>query len=177
MRGPRFTEADAQCAFDAWGCNCGPSALAVVMGMRLDEVRPHLKGFDEKRYTNPLMMYDALRSIGRPWRRLNVRSVAPGLRDRWFWPCFGLSRIQWEGPWTEPGVPIQARYRKTHWVGVMRANRGVGIWDINAMNNGSGWCSLEDWTRVLVPAITAQYKRASGAWHITHSIEVGAPIP
>jgi hypothetical protein len=172
VRGPRFTEADAQRAFDEWGCNCGPGALAAVMGMTLDEVRPYLNGFDEKRYTNPLMMYGALRSIGRPWKRLTLS----GEFEDGAWPCFGLARIQWEGPWTEPGVPIRARYRQTHWVGAMRSHRGVGIWDINALNNGSGWCSLEDWTRVLVPAITAQYKRASGAWHITHSIEAGAPI-
>lgn len=169
VRAPRFTEADAQRAFDEWGCNCGPGALAAVMGMTLDEVRPHLPGFDEKRYTNPLMMYAALRSIGRPWKR-NIIGGHPG-----FWPCFGLVRVQWEGPWTLPGVPQRARYRYTHWIGAARGNGGVGVFDINCMNNGTGWVALDDWTSTVVPAITSEYKRATGAWHITHSLEAGAP--
>jgi hypothetical protein len=166
IRPPKFTEADAIEAFDAWGCNCGPAALAAVMGMTLDGVRPHLRGFDEKGYTNPTMMYSALRSIGRPWRQRTLST----------WPCFGLARIQWEGPWTGPSVPIRARYRYTHWVGAARESRGIGIFDINALNNGSGWCSLADWSEKLAPKLAILHdKRATGAWHITHSLEAGAP--
>jgi hypothetical protein len=164
-RRPLFTEADAQLAYDNWGCNCGPSALAAIMHMTLEDVHPHLVGFDEKHYTNPLMMYAALRSIGRPWRRNMSGS----------WPSYGLARIQWEGPWTAPGVPQRARYRYTHWVGASREDRGIGIFDINAIGNGSGWVSLEHWKMFVVPAITCEYKRATGGWHITHSLEAGAP--
>ena len=34
--------------------------------------------------------------------------------------------------------------------------------------------TLDDWSRVIVPHLTAQYRRASGAWHITHAHEVAA---
>jgi hypothetical protein len=163
---PRFTEADAQRAFDEWGCNCGPSALAAIGGLTLAEVRPLLVGFDAKRYTNPTMMRDALGSVFSSWKYTIGR-------DGPTWPRFGLARIQWEGPWTLPGVPMRARYRYTHWVGSKRGETGTGVFDINAINNGSGWVSLEDWTAILAPAIAAQYKRSSGAWHITHAIEVG----
>jgi len=163
LRAPRFTEADAERAFHEWGCNCGPAALAAVMEMTLEEVRPHLVGFEAKRYTNPRMMVEALRSIGRPWRRNTIGTP---------WPRFGLARIQWEGPWTKAGVPLRARYRYTHWVGAAHGRLGVGIFDVNCLNNGTGWVALQDWTRIVVPAITSTYKRATGAWHLTHSLEI-----
>jgi hypothetical protein len=166
MMRPRFTADDARRAHEEWGCNCGPGALAAIAGLTLAEARPHLQGFDAKRYTNPTMMFGALDSIGVPWRRL------PALE----WPAYGLARIQWEGPWTRPGVPMRARYRYTHWVGGYQSpDRGYGVWDINAMANGSGWGSLADWERHMVPYLTKLYPRATGAWHITHGIEVTRP--
>ena len=162
LKPPRFTAADADAAYDEWGCNCGPGALAAIAGLTLDDVRPHMNGFDGKGYTNPTMMFEALSSVGVGWMKIQP-----------VWPDYGLCRLQWEGPWTEPGVPMRVRYRYTHWVGVRARSPGdVGIFDINCINNGSGWCALADWERVIVPAITAQYKRASGKWHITHSIAV-----
>ena len=106
MTPPPFTADDAERAHAVWGANCGPGSLAAIMGMTLDDVRPHLLGFDAKRYTTPSMMNDALRSIGRPWKKIGAA-----------WPGYGLVRVQWEGPWTDPGVPMVARYRYTHWIG------------------------------------------------------------
>jgi hypothetical protein len=92
------------------------------------------------------------------------------------WPRYGLVRIQWEGPWTQPGVPIRARYRFTHWVGAATRSPGdVGVWDVNALANGTGWGSLANWSSIPVPCLTADVKRASGGWHITHAIEVERP--
>lgn len=163
----RITAEEADAAYDAWGCNCGPSALAAIMGMRLDDVRPHLLGFDQKHYTNPTMMFEALASIGRPWVRIGKS-----------WPQYGLARIQWEGPWTGPNVPMRARYRYTHWVGSRRDPFGShGVFDVNAMGNGTGWASFEDWSTILVPHIIAHVPRADGKWHITHGIEVQTPEP
>jgi hypothetical protein len=158
---PRFTLADADHAHEEWGMNCGPSALAAIFGMTLDEVRPHMGDFERKHYTNPTLMIAALRSIRCVWRKR-----ASG------WPIYGLARIQWEGPWTKSGVPMRARYRYTHWVGAATRSNEVGVFDINAMANGTGWCSLHDWEDVIVPHILKQYPAASGAWHITHSMEV-----
>lgn len=162
---PRFTANDAERAWADWGCNCGPGALAVMAGITLDEVQPHMVGFGAKRYTNPTMMFEALLSIGLPFRRVGAQ-----------WPRYGLARIQWEGPWTEPGVPMRVRYRYTHWVaGWHTDTRGYGIFDINCMANGTGWVSRPEWEQTIVPAITEQYKRASGRWHVTHGIEVSRP--
>ncbi len=164
----RFTAADADLAHETWGANCGPGALAAILGMTLDEVRPHMGDFESKGYTNPTLMWEALKSAG--VRRFSYRGGHLGREN---WPRYGLARIQWEGPWTAPGVPIRARYRHTHWVGAATLWSGIGIFDINAIGNGSGWCSREDWERTLVPWILENcVPRADGNWHLTHVVEV-----
>lgn len=167
MSAPRFTMDDMIAANEAWGANCGPGAIAAIMGMTLDEVRPHMGDFEQKHYTNPTLMWTALRSIGRHWCKTKPE-----------WPWHGLVRIQWEGPWTAEGVNPKARYRYTHWVGCIRGDRAgqpvdtTGVFDINALANGSGWCSLRDWADTVVPFILEDYPRASGHWHITHAVEI-----
>ncbi len=170
MKPLRFTPADFEAANAEWSANCGPSALAAICGLTLDEVRAHMPSFEAKRYTNPTMMFDALRSVGVRWTALRQGESGAALP----WPSYGLCRIQWEGPWTQPGVPIRARYRYTHWIGAAREPRGdeMGVWDVNALANGTGWCDRENWAAVLVPHLTADIKRASGGWHVTHAIEV-----
>lgn len=157
---------EAECANDAWGCNCGPGALAAIMGISLDDVRPHMGDFERKRYTNPTLMFEALDSLGARWKNRGRRCD---------WPVHGLCRIQWEGPWTQPGVPPRAAYRHTHWIAVRHPvhSRDVGIFDINCCNNGTGWVSEADWRNLVVPWLLKEcVPRASGAWHVTHHIEV-----
>lgn len=163
----KFDFQHVQAAFDAWGCNCGPGALAAVTGRTLDEVRPHVPGFEDKRYTNPSMMYAALdRLIGSHWRlQLPLKG----------WPSYGLARIQWEGPWSQPGVPKRVAYRHTHWVGVLsRSLADIEVFDINAMiPPANGWISLKEWSQALVPWLLGQTEpKATGDWHITHAIEI-----
>lgn len=159
---PRFTLEDAQRAADEWGANCGPGALAAVLGLTLEEVRPHLGDFGRKHYTNPSLMLSALRSLGARW----TKAAAP-------WPRHGLVRVQWEGPWTKPGVPMRARYRHTHWIGAATADGDVGVFDINCINNGTGWVALADWERIVVPWILKECEpKADGHWHPTHVLEI-----
>ncbi len=172
---PRFTQADSNRAYDEWGCNCGPTAFAAILGLTLDEVRPIFAraGFDAKRYTNPTMMIDVLRASGCGY---SITQGAKLSADPW--PTWGLVRIQWHGPWMDPGVPIRARYRHTHWVGAARRavdrtmTADVGIYDCNAMANGTGWAPLAAWRDILVPHLTDGHKRADGKWSVTHVIEV-----
>lgn len=160
----RFTEDDVARASNAWGCNCGPAALAAIVGKTLDEVHPHIPKFDERHYTNPSMMFKALHNLNIDWK--------PRFDKQW--PDYGLARIQWHGPWMDDGVPVNARYRKTHWIGVHCVDVNVGIFDINAMNSG-GWIRLQDWKDHIVPFILTHYPKANGDWSITHSLEVIAP--
>ena len=169
----RFTETDVDRAWKEWGCNCGPSAVAAIAGMSLDEIRPHLGDFEQKRYTNPTLMWAILKSAGIQWRGNTANSTSSEHQGMLAFPDYGLARIQWEGPWTAPGVHIRARYRYTHWVGAARINGEVGIWDVNCINNGIGWVSLKEWANVLVPWLLKEcHPRANGRWHITHSVEV-----
>lgn len=161
-----FTADDAQRAHDEWGSNCGPGALAAITGKTLDQVRPHLEGFDDKGYTNPTMMWGALNSMKIRWSRRRKHQLN--------WPHYGLCRIQWGGPWTEPGVPARVAYRHTHWVGAEAADdlSYVRIFDINAMSVG-GWISLQEWGQQLVPWLLEQCEpKASGLWWITHVADV-----
>lgn len=169
---PRFTLEDANRANDEWGANCGPGAIAAIIGMTLDELRPFMGDFESKRYTNPTLMFDVLRNIG---AHFTYRSGHLGCNN---WPSYGLARIQWEGPWTKPGVPMRARYRHTHWIGAAKVNGETGIFDINCINNGTGWVSLGDWTNDIAPWIIKEcVPRADGKWHITHSVEVSRRRP
>lgn len=170
----RFTLADMERANDEWGCNCGPSALAAVTGRTLDEIRPLMGDFERKRYTNPTLMFASLQRTGLDWDRIE------GM------PTLGLLRIQWEGPWTEPGVPQRARYRHTHWIGIQQPlhaamldqiHTNAGIFDCNAMNSG-GWISFKDWATSLVPWLLEQCEpKANGRWHVTHRLQVHPKEP
>lgn len=162
-----FTLTDAERAADEWGANCGPAAIAAVLGKTLEDVRSHLGDFERKRYTNPTMMYATLRSLGVQWE---TRAPSGWPRPT---PPLALVRVQWEGPWTEPGVHPYARYRRTHWVGAAGGRDSIGIFDVNCLNNGSGWVSFEDWRDVVVPWLLKElYPTASGKWHATHVLEV-----
>jgi hypothetical protein len=172
IRPPRFNLADAERAADAWGCNCGPGALAAIMGLTLEDVRSHIGDFEHRGYVNPTMMFDALNSVGAIWKPI-LASRSPAHLD---FPLYGLARIQWEGPWMRPGVPIGARYARTHWIGAAHSGGEIGIFDINCINNGSGWVALREWCDVVVPFILREaVPRADGKWHITHAIEVDPP--
>jgi hypothetical protein len=168
----RFTETDAERASDQWGCNCGPSALAAITGRTLDEIRPLMGDFERKRYTNPTLMFDSIKRTAVPYWTVDCP------------PTHGLCRVQWEGPWTEPGVPIRVRYRHTHWIGIQnprhssmmnQIHQEARIFDINAMCVG-GWIPYAEWATSLVPWLLKQCEpKANGRWHITHRIEVGRP--
>jgi hypothetical protein len=101
-----FTASDVEKACDEWGCNCGPAAVAAVLGLTLEQLRPHLGDFERKRYTNPTLMWAILKSAGAAWRIIRPEQTMR----------LGLLRVQWEGPWSRPGVPARVSYRHTHWI-------------------------------------------------------------
>jgi hypothetical protein len=164
---PRFTLDDQMRAHTEWGANCGPGAIAAITGLTLDQLRPNMGDFERKRYTNPTLMWEVLNRLGVKWHRLRLPLT---------WPQWGLARIQWYGPWTEPGVPARVAYRHTHWVGACSRPGNIGIFDINAINNGTGWCSLKNWGDTLVPWLVSETEsQADGQWSLTHAVEVESP--
>jgi hypothetical protein len=163
----RFTIEQAHAAADEWGFNCGPAALCAALELTPDEVRPHLDGFDRKRCTNPTMMWGALKSLG---VKLNKTVLGPKSRQTQLaFPSFGLARVQWGGPWCDPGRPPQAAYRHTHWVAAVGSLQPPAIYDVNYPGS---WVALESWTEVLVREILEGLPKSDGRWWLTHSVEV-----
>ena len=163
----KFTLDDAERAYEEWGANCGPGALAAALGKTLDEVRPHLVGFEQKRYTNPTMMFGALNTLGARWSGKHQPI------DMLLLPAVGLIRVQWEGPWLKPGVPKAAAYGHTHWIAIGKAGDAKMIFDINCICDG-GWVPWEEWSGEVAPWLIkeSQPPRAYGTWHFTHVIAI-----
>lgn len=160
-----FTEAEARAAHDEWGCNCGPTALAFALGLKPDDVRPHIPDFDARRYTSPTMMAAALDSLN--VRREIVRKPHGG-RNRgygisvMFAGPVSLVRIQWTGPWTANGASGKWAARQTHWIVCWKEERCQfprRVFDVNG-----GIQTFEHWEEKIVPAIVATVQRADGGW-------------
>lgn len=166
----RFSEEDANRASDEWGFNCGPAALCAVLDLTPAGLRPALRDFEQKGYTNPTLMFGVLDGLGIPYGKCYRGDVpAPFLNP---YPRFGLVRIQWGGPWTRPGVPMRVRYRKTHWVACRGDNVTREIFDVNAMGDG-GWLPFASWATRLIPWLIKEcVPDGNGTWWPTHGIEL-----
>lgn len=167
----RFGIDEAQRAADEWRFNCGPGALCAILGMTPDEIRPHMLSFERKGYTDPTLMKDVLHGL-----KCRITSV---YQDQYgkrtldpVYPTLGLVRVQWAGPWTQPGVPMRVRYRHTHWIGCRTNGMGREAFDINSVYYG-GWLPWDEWSQMLVPwLIKTAVPKSSGEWWPTHCWEV-----
>lgn len=156
-----YTQEELEGANKQWGCNCGPGALATMTGLKPENVLPHIPRFQERRYTNPTMMAHAIRSLG---LRIKFARMQTHLTE------YGLCRIQWHGPWTRPGVPAAAAYRKTHWIGAMIIEDIQWVFDINC-----GWVEALEWEQETVPGLVKMHPGADGKWSATHRWELVFP--
>lgn len=142
----RFTAEDSQRAHGSWGANCGPHALAAASGKSLEEVRAICFPNGFRGYMNPTMMNAALTALTGGygvWRGGRVQE----LRN-------GIHRVQWEGPWLNPGVPARAAYQHTHYIAACD-----GFVLCTAVCPYA-WITAEDWRG---------HNRARGdGWFITH---------
>lgn len=173
---PLFSLDDAQAAADDWNFNCGPGALCAILGKSPSEIRPQLLDFEAKGYTSPSMMAAILKGMGVPFKRV-FEAPAACTRDALpepVFPAYGLVRIQWDGSWCNEGVPIPARYRKTHWIGYQaKTPMGEpGAFDINAMSLG-GWVTFKSWQEKLAPWLIGEcVKGGNGQFWPTHCWEI-----
>jgi hypothetical protein len=152
-----FTEAEQLAAYQAWGANCGPNALAVALEITLEKAREVLVGFDLKRYTNPSMMENGLNLLGAAWIRQRGLHLRHG-------PTRGLARLQWEGRWLDPGVPKVVAYRHTHWV----ASSAQHVFC--TASGYFGWIPLHHYCEYLDTKFCPQ--NGYRGWHITHHYHV-----
>ena len=148
-----FTQDDSFHAYETWGANCGPNALAFALQVPLDTVRPHIPDFDAKRYTSPSMMRAALASLGREFDAIPKPAIGAMLQER---PA--LVRIQWGGPWIINGKPQRWAARQTHWI--------CCWWDVLSwvFDVNGGIQTFVDWEDKIVPPLAASVPRCDGTW-------------
>lgn len=173
-----FTNDELAEAADAWGCNCGPAALAFALQIPLWSTRYALPRFVEKRHTTPTMMREALAAYHvTPWVVRLPEQKYPtdiaGMFDAL--GTIALVRVQWTGPWTAPGINPKWGYVHSHWIAAWRdgvKDGGVNlVYDVN-----SGISSMQFWEYETVQRIIAGHARADGGWFPTHIWRVRPPI-
>jgi hypothetical protein len=155
-----YSPPDVEQAYTAWHASCGPCALAAVLGVPLSRVRRLFPAFPQKPWVNPSTMWTALRLAGRQAQKTGTT-----------WPWRGLAFLQWEGPWLEPGVPVGAAYRHTHWIGVQQQM----VYDVNAWRteeSRGAWIRRSWWEGEIVPLIVAATPRATGGYYVRWSCAV-----
>lgn len=165
----QFSYQDACKANNEWGCNCGPSALAAVLGVRLNEVRPLIPEFDKKRYVSPSMMKAALGRAAVSWSEQTRTRRIENTRCPDALPAHGLCRIQWTGPWTQTGANPRWAYQATHWIAAFNRYNKPLVFDINR-----GLTTYADWLSTVPALITGGIKRADGGWFLTHIWHIDA---
>lgn len=154
-----FTEEDSFRAHEEWDANCGPHALATGLGVTLDRARELLPLFEGRAYTTPKMMAEAIQLATGSVTRLSGGKVKEFYRD-------GIWRVQWEGRWTQPGVPAIAAYPHTHWVTHFNGH-------IYCTCCPHEWWPVDTWKR-LIQVVISDMKGVTG-WHLTHCYPL--PVP
>jgi hypothetical protein len=71
------------------------------------------------------------------WHLVRPFKLTKGLRTPDL--CEGINRIQWEGPWLNPGVPARVAYMHTHWVA------HFGGWVLCTACMPAEWIPVGDW--------------------------------
>jgi len=162
-----YTPQDVHDAFEAFGANCGPCALAAILQRPVMTLRPLLEGFERRGYMNPSQLLAALEAAHASYRRTPAAM-----------PDYGLAFLQWTGPWCQSRDAMNVRwaYRQTHTVGVaLTAEHGMMFYDCNAKVNHvsqGGWVPQQWWETEVRPCITETIPRADGAYFIRWAVRV-----
>jgi hypothetical protein len=105
-----YTEADSEAAYKEWKATCGPHSIAAACGKTLEEVRAAMveASVNYRGWMSPTQVMNTLIALG------EFHGVTKGLKTMDL--CNGISRVQWEGKWLNPGVPARVAYFHTHLV-------------------------------------------------------------
>lgn len=196
-----YAPQDVDWSHARWGANCGPGALAAVLGVDVAAVREGFPQFPAKPWTTFTAMKSALRGVSTA-TYLSQTFPCPSKRGLDGGHTLALVMVQWLGPWTEPGVNGKWAFRHTHWVGVASKKRDprsdprfapeprYWVYDVNADHTtrsgdprlsvlsagGGGWVRLEDWQKFIVPVFLAstptETKPQATGWCARYAIEV-----
>jgi hypothetical protein len=120
-------EANAEC-----GANCGPAALAAVLGVDVSDVMGAFPQFPDRTYTNASDMGRALEHEGYSFE---VQKHAL--------PKKGVSLIQFVGSWGDASSSNSSALKRTHWIAVDR--------DLVFDLNWGSWLTLRAWEFGVLP--------------------------
>lgn len=151
-----YAPPDVDKQHELWGANCGPTALAALLGKTVAEIRPLVQPFKGFMHAGDLVT--ALGRAGKQTRRHDEPRGSKAL------PQHGLAVLQIDGPWCEPGVNPKARFRYTHTIACWH---GVMVYD----GNMDKWRRRENWERETMAFLVQDQKRATG-WYTSTIIEV-----
>lgn len=160
-----FTEQEMAAASAEWGCNCGPSALAFAVQQPLDVARFAIPEFEKKRFTSPMMMKAGLEFLKRRWAAAKPPRFVRDYKidvEAMFVELPALVRVQWDGPWCDPGMNPRWAYRYTHWICTWMDHGVPFVFDCNGGIRGIG-----SWEDEIVPLLACM-PRANGEWFPTH---------
>jgi hypothetical protein len=140
-----YRPTDVEEAYTLWKSNCGPSAMAALLGVELVVIRTHIR--DWKGYTTPKMARETLRSAG----------AKCDYGRNGDWPQCGLVCIQFRGPWLNPDAHWAEQYKRSHYIAV----HGSAVYDVNC----DKWISRGHWEQLVAPQIADLYDRCDGTWY------------
>jgi hypothetical protein len=171
-----YEPSDVDEQWKEWGANCGPSAIAALVGREVKDVRAaveHAAGGEKSKkkgrsgrwlgYMHAGHLISVLQAFGLDPKRTNF---AP---KQGRWPRKGLAMIQTEGPWCHPPAKPTARFRYTHTVAVIDAGPPLGVLVYDG--NAEGWAKEEWWAEHVMKKLVKLEKGATG-WHITTTLEI-----
>lgn len=142
----RFTAAESDAANTEWKATCGPHSIAAACGLTLTDVRAVLEGY--RGWMSPTQVTSALHKLEAPFL-LESKMKTQQL-------CEGINRIQWEGPWLDPGKPARIAYFHTHYVAHFNG------WVLCTACLSTQWIPVDAWRRhhLTVEPVTP--------FHVTH---------
>jgi hypothetical protein len=140
-----YSPSDVWEAYNEWGANCGPGALAALAEMPVDQVRLYRPVHAFRGYMNPTHVEEALRNMGFSCEKVKEPITA------------GMAHVQWSGSWEKAGPRVAYKY--THWIAYHRLEGIFWVYDINTFEAG-GWLPIEEWEETVVPELLP--KKATG---------------
>lgn len=144
---------DVLLAHRMFEANCGPAALAAILSLQVCNVMQFFPHFPRRPYTNLTHMREAL-------ARCQLEALASAS-----FPDFGLTLIQFEGPWTDSvgrSTPRWAAHYR-HWIGVANG----AVYDVNL----GRWTTCEEWEASVLNVFRVAWPRLTG-WRVERSLRV-----
>lgn len=163
-----YVPTDIREQHDAWGANCGPFAVAALLGRQVADVRKIFTGWPG--YTNPTTIRTAIMRAHRTVSKTTLEHVRSG-----------LGFVQFEGPWEKGGA--RAAYAHTHWVALARRTVEIApgefggdpvlfVYDTASGGDLGGWLPIEVYSEHVAPLY---FEPKATGFRFRQVLEVGSP--